>query len=68
MNQQKTLLDQQYADDISWASTSKTVLEKIEINILEVLKGRNLFVNESKNEKYAISRNSKNEWKDCKLV
>ena len=41
-------LDQQYADDISWASTSKTVLEKIETIIPEVLKDRNLFVKESK--------------------
>ena len=38
-------LDQQYADDISWASTSNTVLEKIETIIPEVLKERNLFVN-----------------------
>jgi hypothetical protein len=61
-------LDQQYADDISWASTSKTVLENIETIIPEVLKERNLFVNESKTEKYTISKNSTNEWKDCKLV
>ena len=58
----------EYADDISWASTSKTVLEKIETVIPDVLKERNLFVNESKTEKYTISRNSPNEWKDCKLV
>ena len=61
-------LDQQYADDISWAPTSTTVLEKIETIIPEVLKERNLFVNESKTDKYTISRNSPNEWKDCKLV
>ena len=60
-------LDQQYADDISWASTNKTVFEKIETIIPEVLKERNLFVNESKTEKYTVSRNS-HEWKDCKLV
>ena len=27
-----------------------------------------MFVNESKTEKYTISKNSTNEWKDCKLV
>ena len=48
-----------------WAS--KTVLEILETIIPEVLKERNLFVNESKTEKYTISRNS-HEWKDCKLV
>ena len=41
------------------------MLEKI---IPVVLKERNLFVKESKTEKYTISRNSPNEWKDCKLV
>ena len=60
-------LDQQYADDISWASTNKIVLEKIETIIPEVLKERNLFVNKSKTEKYTVSRNQ-HEWKDCKLV
>ena len=59
--------DQQYADDINWASTNKTVLEKIETIIPEVLKERNLFVNESKTEKYTVSRNT-HEWKDCKLL
>ena len=32
------------------------------------LKTRNLYVNESKTEKYSISRNSNDDWKNCKLV
>ncbi len=61
-------LDQQYADDISWASTSKNVLENIESTVPKTLKSRNLFVNKSKTEKYSISRNSSEDWKNCKLV
>ena len=44
------------------ASTSKTVLEKIETIIPEVLKDRNLFVNESKTETQQMNG------KTCKLV
>ena len=49
------LLDQQYADDISWASTSISILETIEKQIPKILEERNLFVNESKTEKFTVS-------------
>ena len=52
------LLDQQYADDISWGSTEEKDLQLIEKVVPELLKKRNLLVNESKIEKYKISRNS----------
>ena len=62
-------LDQQYADDISWASTSTNILENIEKTVPSVLQERNLFVNSSKTEKYTVTNDaSKSEWKDCKLV
>ena len=61
-------LDQQYADDISWGSTEEKDLQLIEKVVPEVLKERNLLVNESKTEKYKISRNSEQDWKECKLV
>ena len=61
-------LDQQYADDISWGSTKEKDLQSIEKVVPEVLKERNLLVNESKTEKYKISRNSEQDWKECKLV
>ena len=63
------LLDQQYADDISWASTSASILETIEKEVPKALEERNLFVNESKTEKYTVSNDpTKTDWKDCKLV
>ena len=61
-------LDKQYADDISWASTSLSTLETIETIVPAELKARNLYVNESKTEKYSISRDSNDDWKNCKLV
>lgn len=61
-------LDQQYADDISYASTNSEILNNIERTVPKVLESRNLFVNESKTEKYTVSRNSNDDWKNCKLV
>ena len=49
------------------AARTEVLIHKIETIIPKVLKERNLFVNESKTEKYTVSRNS-HEWKDCKLV
>ena len=51
-------LDQQYADDISWASTSTSVLKTIEEIVPAELKARNLLVNDSKTERCTVSRNS----------
>ena len=62
------LLDQQYADDISWAATEISELENIEKTIPGTLSTRNLLVNETKTEKYHISRTSENSWRNCKLV
>jgi hypothetical protein len=67
-NTQIFTVDQQYADDISWASTQKSILNTIEKVVPEELSKRNLFVNDSKTEKYTIKRNGDESWKDCKLV
>ena len=61
-------VDQQYADDISWALTSKNILENIEKTVPTALSERNLFVNEGKTEKYTIKKNGQNDWRNCKLV
>ena len=42
-------IDQQYADDIGWASTAEHIIENIEKkNTTEKLKERNLLLNQSK--------------------
>ena len=61
-------LDQQYADDIGWASTGSTVLQEIENKATEKLAERNLKINNSKTEKYSISRNGDTSWLKCKYV
>ena len=63
------LLDQQYADDISWASTDTSALENIEKVVPKILKSRNLHVNSSKTEQFSITRNKTEDgWKNSKLV
>ena len=61
-------VDQQFADDISWLTTSKSHIYHVEKAVPKALEERNLFVNKSKTEFYNISRNSSEDWKKCKLV
>ena len=61
-------IDQQYADDIGWASTATHVLEDIENKVTIQLDKRNLKINQSKTEKYKITRNGDDSWKKCKYV
>ena len=68
-SQKDFLLDQQYADDISYATTNKEVKNSIKEETPDTLKRKNLLVNNDKTEEYEIHRNSKNkEWQKCKLV
>ena len=62
-------IDQQYADDISWITTSKTVTENIKNTIPTVLTERNLIINQDKTEEYSINRNSDDQkWKHCRYL
>ena len=52
-------VDQQYADDIGWASTAEHIIENIEkknTKNSKKLKERNLLINQSKTEKYNIKK------------
>jgi len=62
-------IDQQYADDIGWASTGIHILESIEKDIPDILKDRNLNINKSKTEKYTVTNKTEDqEWRKCKYV
>ena len=61
-------IDQQYADDIGWASTGQHIIENIEKEVPHALKKRNLKINPEKTEKYRITRNGDTEWEKCKYV
>ena len=66
-NQQFTL-DQQYADDIGWASTQSSTINHIENEIPTLLTDRNLNINASKTERYKVSRQSTDDWQHCKYI
>ena len=60
--------DQQYADDIGWASTGQHIIENTEREVLHALKKRNLKINPEKTEKYRITRNGDTEWKKMHII
>ena len=63
------LIDQQYADDISWISVNnKHKIEHIKQTVPKKLRSRNLIINDSKTEQYEIKRNGENKWKKCKYL
>ena len=62
------MIDQQYADDIGWASTDSNEIDEIIKNVPPVLKQRNLFVNEAKTERYKVGKDGDQNWKKCKYV
>ena len=66
--QNSFLLDQQYADDASWATTVKRTKDSIKDKVPTGLKVKNLFVNCDKTEDNAVSRNGDIIWKNCKFL
>ena len=66
--QKSYILEQQYADDISWITTSSKATEEIKQTIPQILTERNLIVNADKTEEYEISRTSDQEWKNCRYL
>ena len=61
-------IEQQYADDTSWATTNIKIIEEIKETIPTILTNKNLIVNQDKTEEYTISRTSNTEWKQCRYL
>ena len=61
-------INQQYADDISWASTNINTINNIKDTAPTILKERNLQVNEDKTELYTIGKDKEEKWKNCKYL
>ena len=61
-------IDMEFADDITYITTCKTlrILKKRELP--PVLAKRGLVVNETKTEEYSVSREGDDGWKRCKLL
>ena len=66
--QKAYLIDQQYADDASWITTSEKSKESVKQTTPQALKNKNFFVNEDKTEDFSVSRQSQDDWKNYKLV
>jgi|GEM_PF-4699558 len=58
-------IDQQFADDIGWASTSNDDIDFIKNTVPEKLQERHLKINEDKTEEYEIKRDGNENWKKC---
>ena len=64
----KVIINQQYADDISWLTNMETVKESLKKEVPSILKEKNLQVNETKSEEYVIKRGEDESWKNCKYL
>ena len=62
------ILEIQYADDISLATTDENVFKQTKANLPKVLTDRDLKVNVSKTEEYEIKRKGDEKWKQCKFL
>lgn len=62
------MIDQQYADDISWIATNEFQIEEIKKTVPIKLKRRNLTVNDTKTEQYKITRKGDKKWEKCKYL
>ena len=60
-------LDQQYADDIGWLSTSKSILNYIEEQPKTDIQDRNLKINTAKTERLTVSKVGNDDWQKCKI-
>ena len=64
----KVIINQQYADDISWITNMEVVKENLKKEVPSILKEKNLLVNETKSEEYVIKRGGDESWKNCKYL
>ena len=58
----------EYAHDMNKITTGPFTVEYHKNNLPNQLRARNLHINETKTEKYAIRRGGDNAWKDCILL
>ena len=61
-------IDQQYADNIGWATPNRGICTEVKKTIPARLKERNLYVNNEKTEEYIIKSNGQEKWKKCKYL
>ena len=62
------MIDQQYADDVSWITNNTVIKENLKKEVPTILKDKNLKVNEGKTEEYQIGKGESDDWKKCKYL
>ena len=62
------LINQQYADDISWIGNSSNRLAQAERQEEEKLSVRDLKIKKTKTEKLSINKTGNDKWKKCKYL
>ena len=65
---QHICINGEYADDMNKITTDPITVEHHKNNLSGKLRARNLFINETKTEEYAIRRGGDIAWKDCILL
>ena len=66
-DKQEVQINQQYADDIGYASNTKDYIEDKKQEIPQILRQRNLQVNLTKTEQYTV-KHGNDQWKTCKYL
>ena len=62
------LIDQQYADDISWIANDVKEIQDLKREVPLILEDKNLIVNNTKTEEYEVVRGGDDKWKKCKYL
>ena len=64
----KVVINQQYADDISWITNVEVLKADLKKVVPSKLKEKNLQINKTKSEEYVIKRGGEETWKNCKYL
>ena len=62
------MIDQQYADDVSWITDHDETVLQLRKEVPSILKEKNLQTNVGKTEQHEIERNGSDSWKKCKYL
>ena len=62
------MIDQQYADDVSWITDHDETVLQLRKEVPSILKEKSLQTNVGKTEQHEIERNGSVSWKNCKYL
>jgi hypothetical protein len=62
------MIDQQYADDISWITNNEARKRALKEEVPKIIREKNLQANNTKTEEYTINREGDGSWRSCKYL